>query len=111
MAFGREMKRRAKAVAAPLVFLSIVAYFGWNVVQGDHGSARRARAAPGVAGAGAGRHQAKAQTDRDAWELRVSGLRSRHIDADSLDERTRAMLNLADPTDVIVQYTPSDKLF
>jgi cell division protein FtsB len=109
MAFGRELKRRAKAVAAPLVFLSIVAYFGWNVVQGDHGLRAYARRQALLVQAQA--DQVKAQADRDAWDLRVSGLRSRHIDADALNERARAMLNLADPTDVIVQYGPSDKLF
>ena len=51
------------------------------------------------------------RTERDAWERRVAGLRSRHIDADTLDERARAMLNLADPTDVIVPYAPQDRLF
>jgi cell division protein FtsB len=109
MAFGREMKRRAKATAAPLFFLAVVGYFGWNVVQGDHGLRAYAQREALLAQAQA--DQAKAQTERDAWELRMAGLRSRHIDADALDERARAMLNLADPADVIVQYGPSDKLF
>ena len=45
------------------------------------------------------------------WERRVSGLRSNRVDGDTLDERSRAMLNLAEPTDVIVPYTQKDKLF
>lgn len=109
MAFGREMKRRAKAAAAPLIFLSVVAYFGWNVVQGNHGLRAYAQREAFLAQAQA--ELAKTRAERDAWELRVTGLRSRHLDADALDERARAMLNLADPTDVIVQYNPSDKLF
>ncbi len=109
MAIGREMKRRAKAAVAPLIFLSVVAYFGWNVVQGDHGL--RAYAQRETFLAQAQDEQAKAQAERDAWKLRVTGLRSRHLDADALDERARAMLNLADPTDVVVQYAPADKLF
>lgn len=109
MAIGREMKRRAKAAVAPLIFLSVVAYFGWNVVQGDHGL--RAYAQRETFLAQAQIEQAKAQAELDAWKLRVTGLRSRHLDADALDERARAMLNLADPTDVVVQYAPSDKLF
>ena len=109
MPIGREMKRRAKAAVAPLIFLSVVAYFGWNVVQGDHGLRAYAQREAFLAEAQA--EQAKVQAEKDAWELRVTGLRSRHIDADALDERARAMLNLADPTDVIVQYSASDKLF
>jgi cell division protein FtsB len=109
MAIGREMKRRAKAAVAPLLFLSVVGYFGWNVVQGDHGLRAYAQRETFLAQAQV--EQAKAQAELDAWKLRVTGLRSRHLDADALDERARAMLNLADPTDVVVQYAPSDKLF
>ena len=54
---------------------------------------------------------AKADTDRDAWERRVAGLRNNHLNPDTLDERARAMLNLADPTDIMVLYPPKEKLF
>jgi cell division protein FtsB len=109
MAFGREVKRRLKAAVAPLIFLSLVGYFGWNVVKGNHGLVVYAQRQELLVKAQA--DQAKAQAERDAWEQRVSGLRSRHIDADTLDERARAMLNLADPSDIIVPYAPQDRLF
>ena len=109
MALGRELKRRSKAVVAPLIFLALVGYFGWNSVQGNHGLVAYAQRQELLAQAQA--DQAKAQAERDAWERRVAGLRSRHIDADALDERARAMLNLADPSDVVVPYTPKDRLF
>jgi cell division protein FtsB len=109
MGLGREIKRRLKAVVAPLIFLSLVGYFGWNAVQGDRGLVAFAERERLLAQAQA--DQAKAQTEVEAWERRVGGLRSRHIDADALDERARAMLNLADPSEVIVPYAPSDRLF
>ena len=109
MRFGREMKRRLKAVVAPLLFLSLVGYFGWNAVQGDHGLVAYAQRKELLAQAR--QDQVKAETELAAWERRVSGLRSRHIDADSLDERARAMLNLADPSEIIVPYAPADRLF
>ena len=95
MQLGREMKRRLKATVAPLIFLSLVGYFSWNAVQGNHGLVAYAQREDLLAQAQA--DQAKAQAERDAWERRVAGLRARHIDADALDERARAMLNLADP--------------
>jgi len=109
MALLRELKRRAKAAIAPVVFLSLVGYFGWNATHGDHGLI-------GYAQRQALLKQAQddlthAEADRDAWERRVAGLRSSHIDPDTLDERARAMLNLADPADIVVPYTPKDKLF
>ncbi len=109
MRFGREIKRRLRAVVAPLIFLSLVGYFGWNAVQGNHGLVAYAQRQELLAQAQA--DEARAQTERDAWERRVAGLRARHIDADALDERARAMLNLADPSDIIVPYGPADRLF
>jgi len=109
MQFGREIKRRLKAAIAPLIFLSLVGYFGWNVVQGNHGLVAYAQRQQILAQAQA--DQAQTQADKDAWDRRVSALRSRHLDADMLDERSRAMLNLANPNDIIVSYGPKDHVF
>jgi cell division protein FtsB len=109
MAIGREIKRRAKAVVAPTIFLAVVGYFGWNAVQGNRGLVAYAQRQELLAQAQA--EQSRALAERDAWQRRVAGLRSRNIDADALDERSRAMLNLADPADVIVPYASKDKLF
>jgi len=109
MAWGRRVKRRLRAAIAPLIFLSLVAYFGWNATHGDRGlmawTQRQALLKQAQA------ELAQAQAEREAWERRVSGLRSNHIDPDALDERARAMLNLADPADIVVPYAPKDKLF
>jgi cell division protein FtsB len=109
MAVVRELKRRAKGAIAPLIFLAITGYFGWNATQGNHGLVAYAQREALLRQADA-EHDA-AQADRDNWERRVSGLRANHLDPDTLDERARAMLNLADPNDVIVPYTAKDRLF
>ena len=75
MSFGREIKRRAKAAVAPLIFLSLVGYFGWNATQGNHGLVAYAQRQQLLAQAQA--DQAQARAERDMWERRVSGLRSR----------------------------------
>jgi cell division protein FtsB len=109
MPVGRETKRRLKAAVAPLIFLSLVGYFGWNAVQGNHGLVAYAQRQELLAQAQA--DQARVLAEKDAWQRRVAGLRARHMDADALDERARAMLNLADPSDIIVSYGPADRLF
>jgi cell division protein FtsB len=109
MPLGRTLRNRAKATVAPLIFLSLAGYFGWNAVQGNRGLVAYAQRQDLLAQAQA--DQARAQSERDAWERRVAGLRSQHINADTLDERARAMLNLADPADVIVPYATQDRLF
>ena len=109
MAAGRTMKRRLRGIIAPVVFLSLVGYFGWNAAQGDHGlkaeSLRRdlLEKAKG--------ELLKADGDRDGWERRVAGLRSNHLDPDTLDERSREMLNLAEPGDIVVLYPPKERLY
>jgi cell division protein FtsB len=109
MAFGREMKRRLRAVIAPVVFLAITVYFCWNAVQGQHGL--KAAAAQQAMLKQAQADLVAAQTDHDAWQRRVQALQSDHLDLDMLDERARALLNLANPNDVIVQYGARDRLF
>ena len=109
MQLGREIKRRLKATVAPLIFLSLVGYFSWNAVQGNRGLVAYAQRQELLAQAQA--DYTKALAERDAWQRRVSGLRARHIDADALDESARAILFLADPSDIIVQYGPADRLF
>jgi cell division protein FtsB len=98
-----------KAWIAPVVFLAITAFFGWSATQGEHGllaySKREALLRQALA------DQVIAQKDDDDWARRVYSLQSSHLDLDALDERARAQLNLADPTDIIVPFTGKDRLF
>jgi cell division protein FtsB len=109
MSIGREVKRRAKALIWPAVFLAVTGYFGWNATQGDRGLvAKEQRLAL--------RRQvdaeyAAAQKERAQWETRVAGLRNKHLVPDTLDERARAMLNLSEPNEIIVKLSPQEKLF
>ena len=95
MSFGRELKRRAGIMTAPAIFLAITGYFGWNATQGDRGLVAYAQRQDLLQQVLA--DQAAAKAERDGWEIRVSGLRASHLDPDTLDERARAMLNLAGP--------------
>ena len=105
----RIVKRGAIAMIAPTVFLALTGYFCWNATRGDHGlktyALRRTQLVQ------AEKERADAEAERDVWEARVAGLRANHIDPDTLDERARAMLNLADPADLVVPYGPGKNLF
>ncbi|MBS0638979.1 MAG: septum formation initiator family protein [Acetobacteraceae bacterium] len=109
MSLARAIKRRARIALPPVVFLSITGYFAWNATQGDRGLVAYAQRKQLEAQVLA--DKAAAQTERDAWETRVKGLRARHLNPDTLDERARAMLNLAQPDEVIVKLSPQEKLF
>ncbi len=109
MSFARSVRRKVSWAIAPAVFLALFAYFVWNVTQGDRGLRSFAQREDLLRQAKA--EQLQAERERDAWERRVAALQSQHIDRDALDERVRAMLNLADPNDVIVAYKPGERLF
>ncbi len=109
MSFGLELKRRARLLIAPAIFLTITAYFGWNATQGDRGLVAYAQRKALLRQIDADQETAK--IERDGWETRVAGLRARHLDPDMLDERARAMLNLAQPNEIIVKLGSQDKLF
>jgi cell division protein FtsB len=109
MAFGRSLKQRCRAAVAPVFFLSLVGYFSWNAVQGDRGLVAFAQRTEMLKQATA--DLAQAEAERDAWQRRLAGFRPSHIDPDTLDERARAMLNLADPSEIIVPYADKDRLF
>ena len=109
MSFAREMKRRARDSVAPLIFASLVAYFGWNATQGNLGLKAYALRQDDLMVAQA--NLSRVQAEYNAWETRVNALRLTHLDTDALDERARAMLNLSDPNDVVVQYAPEERLF
>ena len=70
MAFARELKRKARAAVAPLVFLSLVGYFGWNATHGDRGlvaySQRQALLKEAQADLG------RAEAERAGWERRLA---------------------------------------
>ena len=102
MSVTRAVKRKVRAALPPLLLLSLVGYFCWNATQGEHGlrSYRDRLALLGQANAA----EAAANAENQAWTRRVNGLRDDALDADTLDERARAMLNLAQPTDLVVPY-------
>ncbi|MBE7210630.1 MAG: septum formation initiator family protein [Gluconacetobacter diazotrophicus] len=100
MTIYRRVRRKVRAAIPPILFLSLVGYFLWNATQGDHGlhSYRERLKLLGEANAS----ETAAKEELAAWQLRVAGLRDKGLDPDMLDERARAMLNLAEPGDIII---------
>ena len=109
MIWVRTMKRRGIAALPAVLFLSLVGYFGWNPTQGERGLQAHAMRQEQLRQVQA--ELARATAERDTWERRVAGLRAQRIDPDTLDERARAMLNVADPADLVLPYGPGRRLF
>lgn len=104
-----SLKNGLRAIILPAIFLLLVAYFLWNATQGDRGLQAYAIRQEQLKAVQA--DLAKAQAEQAGWERRVSELRSQRLDPDMLDERARAMLNLADPSDIVIPYGQGKRLF
>ena len=102
MSISRHIRRFVRVTTAPIVLLSVTAFFGWNVTQGEHGIYAYEKQLPLLKQA----QQAyqNALIERDFWRRRVAALNEQSLDVDVLDERARAMLNMADKDDIIVPY-------
>jgi cell division protein FtsB len=91
---------RFTAFIFPLLACGAAGYFGYHLQTGDHGLKARAdleRRKDVLAGELAGLREVKGRLERD-----VALLRPESLDPDMLDERARAILNLAHPDDLIM---------
>lgn len=109
MKLGDGLRQRARIMLAPAIFLSITAYFAWSATQGGRGLRAYAQRQELLKQVRA--DEAFAKAERDAWAVRVAGLQTRHLNPDTLGERTRLMKNFSEPTDIIVKFTGQEKLF
>jgi len=107
--FWLETRRQVKSAAVPALLLALTAGFAWQATQGDHGLIMRERRKSELAQAEA--NLVAARAERDNWIRKVAGLTPSHLDKDALDQRSRELLNLADPNEIVVQYGPKNKLF
>ena len=96
----RALRRRAHFVLGPIVGIALTGYFAYHLVEGERGFKAWLRLNREIRTATANLEAVRAQ--RTAMELKVSNLRPEHVDADLLDERIRATLNLVSPDDVVI---------
>src|SRR6478735_10172739 len=91
---------RLTSLLFPLLACWAFGYFGYNLQIGDHGLKARAdleKRRAVLAGELAGLQEVRQRLDRD-----VALLRPESLDPDMLDERARAILNLAHPDDLVM---------
>lgn len=93
----------------PLLFLSLVGYFGWSATQGERGLQSYVLRQAQFVSVQAELH--RVEKERDLMERRVAGLRGTRLDPDTVDERTRAILGQTNPADIVVLWSKDRRLF
>ncbi|HTH97605.1 MAG TPA: septum formation initiator family protein [Stellaceae bacterium] len=100
MEIGRTLRRQLRSVLAPTIGLSLSAYFGYHLVEGDRGLYAWVNLTKHIHDTQIAAGELHDQ--RSAEQRRVSMLRPTHLDPDLLDEQARRALNLAGPNDVVI---------
>jgi cell division protein FtsB len=83
----------------------LIGYFGANAYSGNHGIKAKQDIDRQIAALSDELHGL--QAERAQWERRINLLRSDDIDPDMLDERARALLDFADPRDLVLSIKAS----
>ncbi len=96
----RALKNRLRAMAPPLLFLALTYYFAWNALHGKSGLEAQHVQQAELAAATARYQQIEAQ--RQAWQTKIADLSGQSVHQDMLDAQARAVLNLADPHDLVI---------
>ncbi|MGE5147855.1 MAG: FtsB family cell division protein [Candidatus Eiseniibacteriota bacterium] len=100
MSLVREVRNRAKAIALPVLGVCLVVYFAIHIVQGDRGLIALWQLHKQIEQADLALADVKAK--RAVLEHRVQLLSAEHLDDDMLDERTREILNVARPDELVI---------
>jgi cell division protein FtsB len=105
MVLSARRRRRITQIVGPVFAAAVVAYFTYYTVYGERGlialSQLRAEAARAEATLAATRNE------REAFELKVTSLRSDSLDLDRLDERARILLNDSRADELIIRLPDS----
>ena len=99
-----ELRKRARAVAGPVLGAALALYFGYHLVQGERGLLAWLRLTQQLKDDRQTLEQVRG--DRVRLDQRVGLLRPEQLDRDMLDERARAVLNLAGPNEIVILNNP-----
>jgi cell division protein FtsB len=100
MDIARHLRRQLKSIVGPAIGLTLSAYFGYHLVEGDRGLIAWVRLSQQIRETQA--EAAQIHAEREAQDQRVSLLRQEHLDPDMLDEQARAALNLVGPNEIVI---------
>ena len=105
MAILQELGRRTPGILPPLRGALAFSYLAYHAVEGDRGLRSWMKLRQEIATARAS--EAELAAERATLERRVALLRPESLDPDMLEERARAVLNLANPDERVIFLKPA----
>ncbi|MZR30458.1 FtsB family cell division protein [Sneathiella litorea] len=100
MIVSLEIRKRAKAGAGPILGILAVAYFSYHLIEGDRGLFAYLKLQHEIDRAEAVYEITEAE--KAALEKRVALLQPENLDIDMLEERSRDVLGLAHPDEIVI---------
>jgi len=107
MAVLRELRRRARHIAPPVLAACVLSYFAYHAVQGDRGLLAWLQLRQDLAAAKAEETQLAQEHAR--LEQRVGLLRSDSLDADLLDQQAHALLGYGRPDEYVILLPEAER--
>jgi cell division protein FtsB len=102
MKLAREIKRRARLVILPVLYVCAAAYIGFHALQGERGIKVWSALKQQIEAATLERDRLAAERDR--LDARAALLRKATLNRDMLDESVRRMLNYGRPDEIVIFY-------
>jgi cell division protein FtsB len=100
MALVHEIRRRGRHILPQVLLVATLGYFGYHIVQGEHGVLAWLQLEKELRIAKA--NAAVLNDEKSQLEHRVSLLRPDSLDPDLLEERARVLLNYAHGDEMLV---------
>lgn len=104
MSLAQEIRRRLRAIVAPLLCLAALSYFVYHTINGDRGILAWWHLRQEISKAQATLKDTAAM--RAAMERRASLMRPDNLDPDMLEEQARRLLNMSRDGDMIILQEP-----
>jgi cell division protein FtsB len=101
MVTRQRLRTVLNALALYTIATLVIGYFGVNAYTGSRGLKAKQDLDQQIAQLTG--ELAALKLERGDWERRVALLRAESLDPDMLDERARALLDYADPRDVVLR--------
>ena len=100
----REIRKRARALAGPVLGIVLTGYFGYHLVEGDRGLRAWVRVSQELRQA---KEQLAAVSEKRAeLEHRVAHMRADQVDPDLLESQIRKTLDVLRPDEIVIRCRP-----